>query len=52
MNHAEGGSSDEEDDKAPEDIPDVPEELEAAYEESRLFLTRAKKQRAEIVKAR
>ena len=42
VNHAEGGSSDGEDDKAPEDIPDVPEELEAAYQEARLFLTRAK----------
>ena len=60
------GGDDDDDDHGPEiavederydseeesDITDVPTELEAAHHESRIFLTQAKKQRAEVEKAR
>ena len=54
MNHAElSQSSDEEDAQEDDDnLSGVPEELENAFQEGKLYLTRAKKQRAEIEKAR
>ena len=54
MNHAEPSqSSDEEDAQEDDDnLSGVPEELENAFQEVTLYLTRAKKQRAEIEKAR
>ena len=54
MNHAElSQSSDEEEAQEDDDtLSGVPEELENAYQEAKLYLTRAKKQRAEVEKAR
>ena len=50
MNHAElSQSSDEEEAQEDDDtLSGVPEELEKAYQEAKLYLTRAKKQGADV----
>ena len=54
MNHAELSRPSDEEDAQEDDntLSGVPEEVEKAYQEAKLYLTRAKKQRAEVEKAR
>ena len=55
MNHAEHSPSSDEEEAQEDDtetLSGVPEELENAYQEAKLYFTRAKKQGVEVEKAR